>query len=270
MTSQNAKTPADIYNDFFGPAMFSPWAKDLVAQAPPAAGDYVLDLACGTGLVSEQIAPLIGDTGSIVALDFNPIMLAVARKRDLGATKAEWIEASADSIPLPDNSIDAVYCQQGFQFFPDRAKAASEVGRVLKPGGKLAVAVWASSDEFPVWKALFTSASEQINVPIEALSIPNSFGGPEPLANMFTDAGFSNVQINKRSKESAFAPADAFVKLMVMGAAAAIPAFAELTDEEKQALEPKVRADTAKIVQEHTDNGRVVMQTISYTAIGTA
>ncbi len=250
--------------------MFSPWAKDLATQAPPAAGDRVLDLACGTGLVSEQIAPLIGDAGSIVGLDFNPIMLTVARRRDFGGTSAEWLEASALSIPLPDNSIDAVYCQQGFQFFPDRAKAASEVSRVLKPGGTLAVSVWASADEFPVWETLFTSASKRLNVPIESVSIPNSFGGSEPLESMFAEAGFSNVQINKKSKESTFAPAAMFVKLMVMGAAAAIPAFGELTDEERQELGSQIAADTSEIVQKHTQGEKVVMPTISYTAVGTA
>lgn len=270
MSSQNAKSPAEIYNDFFGPAMFTPWAKDIVEQAPPPAGARVLDLACGTGLVSAQIAPLIGDAGSIVGLDFNPIMLAVARTRDLGSTSSEWLEASALDIPLPDNSVDAVYCQQGFQFFPDRAKAASEVHRVLKPGGTIAISVWESVDKFPVWEAVFKSVSTRINVSMDAVTVPNSFGGADPLEAMLSDAGFSNIQINSRSKESSFAPADDFLKLMVMGAAAAIPAFGELSDEERQALGPQVAADTSEIVKAHTQGDSVVMPTISFTAVATA
>ena len=250
--------------------MFTPWAIDIVEQAPPVAGAQVLDLACGTGLVSEQIAPLIGDSGKIVGLDFNPIMLEVARKRDLGGANAEWIEASAVSIPLPDNSIDVVYCQQGFQFFPDRAEAAAEIRRVLKPGGSLAVSVWASVDEFPVWKALFESVSSQINVPVDALAKPNSYGGPDLLESMLNDAGFSNVAINKRSKESAFKPAASFANLMVMGAAAAIPAFADLSDEKRQNLGPQVESDAADVLREHTVDEAIVMPTIAYTAVGTA
>lgn len=270
MTSQNPPSPAVVYNDFFGPPMFTPWAKDLVGQASLSAGNRVLDLACGTGLVAEQVAPVIGSNGSIAGLDFNPIMLEVARKRELNGPAIEWVEASALDIPYEDTSFDAVVCQQGFQFFPDRAKAASEVRRVLKPGGTVAASVWVTVDELPVWEAVFTSVAKRLDVPMDSVSVPNSLGYPDRLEATFKDAGFSDTQVNKRTTDAAFGPADSFVKLMVMGAAAAIPAFGALSDEEKQALVPGVAADAADVVNEYTQGDKVVMELGAYTAIATA
>jgi len=270
LTSQNPPSPAVVYNDFFGPPMFTPWAKDLVGQASLSAGNRVLDLACGTGLVSEQIAPMIGSTGSIAGLDFNPVMLEVARKRELNGPAVEWVEASALDIPYDDDSFDVVVCQQGFQFFPDKEKAAAETRRVLKPGGTVAASVWATVDELPVWEVVFTSVATRLDVPMESVTVPNSFGYQDKLEALFTDAGFSNAQVNKRSTEAAFGPADSFVKLMVMGAAAAIPAFGALSDEEKQALVPGVEADTAEIIQQYTRGDKVVMELNAYTATATS
>ena len=71
MTPQPPKSPAQTYNDFFGPVMFTPWAENLMEQSTPSSGDRVLDLACGTGLVSAQIAKHLGVNGSIAGLDFS-------------------------------------------------------------------------------------------------------------------------------------------------------------------------------------------------------
>lgn len=250
--------------------MFTPWAVNLIEQSTPSEGDHVLDLACGTGLVTEQIAPHLGSSGSIVGLDFAPGMLEVARNREVNGTNVEWIEASADAIPFPDGIFDRVYCQQGFQFFPDRAKAASEVRRVLKPGATLAPSLWAPVEEFPLWHQMFNSVAKHLNVPMEVAAKPFTFGGQEPMQVMLNNAGFSGAQISKRSSESTFGPPESFVKMTVMGAAAAIPAFGELSDDEKQSLVTQVDAENRDEINEYVRDGNVVISLSSFTAIATA
>lgn len=270
MTIPPATSPAQIYNDFFSPQMFTPWAKNLVEQSTPSAGDRVLDLACGTGLLTEQIAPHLGNNGSIVGLDFAPPMLAVAQTREFNGPSVEWIDASADAIPLPDNSFDRVYCQQGFQFFPDRAKAVPEVRSVLKPGGLTAISLWAPVEEFPLRDQMFNSIAKFLNVPLEVAAKPFTFGGSEPMQSMLDDAGFSDIVITTRSNESVFGPPESFVKLTVMGAAAAIPTFGELTDEEKQSVIAHVEVENYDEIAKYVQDGHVSMALTSFTATATA
>ncbi|MEO6972950.1 MAG: methyltransferase domain-containing protein, partial [Rhodoferax sp.] len=87
---------AEMYEDYFVPAMFVPWASILLSQAAPQSGERVLDVACGTGIVARQAAPLVGASGQVVALDMNPAMLGVARTRPApsGAT-ITWHEGNA-------------------------------------------------------------------------------------------------------------------------------------------------------------------------------
>jgi len=102
----------------------------------------VLDVACGTGIVARQAAPLVGADGQVVALDMNPAMLAVARALPApsGAT-IHWREGDAMDLPFEDGAFDVVLCQHGLQFVPDRARAVREMRRVLAPGGRALVIV---------------------------------------------------------------------------------------------------------------------------------
>jgi SAM-dependent methyltransferase len=77
--AQQASNPVESYHNFLGPALFAPWAKLLIERAAPGPGEQVLDLACGTGIVTRQVAPLVGETGKVVGVDISPDMLAVAR-----------------------------------------------------------------------------------------------------------------------------------------------------------------------------------------------
>ena len=119
-------TPAEIYERHMVPAIFSRWAPDLLQAARVQTGERVLDVACGTGAVTRLLAERVGLTGNVVSLDINPGMLAVARRTVVGPN-IEWLESSALDMPLPDATFDAVVCQQGLQFFPDRPAALSEM-----------------------------------------------------------------------------------------------------------------------------------------------
>jgi ubiquinone/menaquinone biosynthesis C-methylase UbiE len=125
------------YQRYFVPAIGAPVADDLIAIAALRPGERVLDVACGTGVVTRLASRLVGAAGTVAGLDINPGMLAVARSATPPGMTIAWHEGRAEAMPLPDASFDAVLCQMGLQFVPDKPAALSEMRRVLAPGGRL-------------------------------------------------------------------------------------------------------------------------------------
>ncbi len=116
------ENPAQAYESYFVPALFVPWTAVLLEHAAPRPGERVLDVACGTGVVARNAAPLVGSEGKVAALDISPAMLDVARSLPAPAgARIDWHEGSALALPFPSEAFDLVLCQQGLQFFPDRA-----------------------------------------------------------------------------------------------------------------------------------------------------
>jgi ubiquinone/menaquinone biosynthesis C-methylase UbiE len=122
-------------------------ARLLAEGALIHAGDVVLDLACGTGLVARHATDLVSPGGRLVGADINPAMLEIARSSI--EEGVEWVEAPCDALPFDDNTFTHVICQQGFQFFPDPVAAMLETGRVLRPTGVLIATVWATPGQNP-------------------------------------------------------------------------------------------------------------------------
>jgi ubiquinone/menaquinone biosynthesis C-methylase UbiE len=121
-------------------------ARLLAEGALIHAGDIVLDLACGTGLVARHVRALVAPGGRIVGADINAAMLEIARNTD---TEVEWVEAPCDALPFDDDTFTHVICQQGFQFFPDPLAAMREARRVLATSGVLIATVWATPGHNP-------------------------------------------------------------------------------------------------------------------------
>jgi ubiquinone/menaquinone biosynthesis C-methylase UbiE len=137
---------AQAYERYLVPAVLGPFADDLVEIVRP--GDRVLDVACGTGIVARRAA----DRGAaVVGVDLNEQMLGVARALD---PAIEWIAADAAELPLPDDSVDRVFCQQGLQFMPDPAATVREMVRVLAPRGTLTLSVFRPIEFSPVYAIL--------------------------------------------------------------------------------------------------------------------
>jgi ubiquinone/menaquinone biosynthesis C-methylase UbiE len=127
------------YERYFVPAIGAPFAADLIESAGLRAGDRVLDVACGTGIIARLAAPRVGRTGRVTGLDLNPGMLAVAASVTPPENAIDWREANAEAIPLRDEAFDVVFCQFGLQFVADKLKALREMRRVLAPDGRLAI-----------------------------------------------------------------------------------------------------------------------------------
>lgn len=268
MTSGAPQNPAQVYDQYFGPSMFTSSAKPLMAHASLSPGQKVLDLACGSGVVTEIVAAAVGSGGSVVGLDFSPPMLEVARSKTFSGASAEWVQADAANIPFPDDTFDAVVCQHGFQFFPDRLAAANEVKRVLKPGGRLAFTVWADASEHPLYEAVFKSVATKIDVPYESVSTPFKFGELSALSSLLSEAGFNDVSQATESFEVSFPSPDRWAQLSVMGAAAAVPAFGELSNEQRISVASEVAEELGDLLQSHVQGDFVVVPMKSHYATG--
>jgi SAM-dependent methyltransferase len=134
------------YAKYLEPVIFRPWAEVLIDLVGLSAGQTVLDVAAGTGVVSRAAAARVGPGGRVIASDVSADMLTHVASGFLRDTVAlELLQCSATDLQLGDASVDVAFCQQGLQFFSDRPAAAREMLRVLRPGGTLGVAVWTSS-----------------------------------------------------------------------------------------------------------------------------
>ena len=131
----------DVYDTWLVPLIFAPYADDLAARLVKAPPRALLEVAAGTGAVARALAAALPADTRIVATDFNQPMLD--RASAIGtAQPVEWRQADAMDLPFEDASFDAVVCQFGVMFFPDRVKAFSEARRVLRPGGRLLFNTW--------------------------------------------------------------------------------------------------------------------------------
>lgn len=135
-----------VYNAYMVPLIFEPYAVDLVNRLASRSLAHVLEIAAGTGVVTRRLVAALPESVSIVATDLNQAMLDQAR--EVGTTRpVEWRQADAMQLPFEDATFDAVVCQFGAMFFPDRSKAYSEVRRVLRPGGVFMFNVWDRIEE---------------------------------------------------------------------------------------------------------------------------
>jgi ubiquinone/menaquinone biosynthesis C-methylase UbiE len=124
----------ELYQCYLVPAITSLWAAELVERARPRPDEAVLDVACGTGVVTHLAAQKMA-RGRLVGLDFNSGMLAIVRSLPTTSMSIEWVEASALDLPFPNGCFDLVFCQLGLQFFPDKPRALREMKRVLAAVG---------------------------------------------------------------------------------------------------------------------------------------
>jgi ubiquinone/menaquinone biosynthesis C-methylase UbiE len=191
-------TAPENYQRYFVPAIGGPFAADLIEDAALSPGERVLDVACGTGVVTRLAAERVGPSGTLAALDVNPAMLSAARSIPSSGAAVQWYETSAEAMPLPDGAFDVVLCQLGLQFVADRKAALREMRRVLVPGGRVLVSV-------PPPNAFFNVLDESLarHVGDEAAAFVRmvfSLSAPATIEQLFRDAGFHDVAVRTYSK----------------------------------------------------------------------
>jgi SAM-dependent methyltransferase len=137
----------DYYDSCLGPAWFDAFARDLAQRLPPRPSGDVLEIACGTGLVTRRLREHLDPSVRLVATDLSKAMLDYARGKLRDSGPIEWREADAMHLPFGDGEFAAVVCAFGYMFVPDKSAAFRETGRVLKEGGILLFDVWDRIEE---------------------------------------------------------------------------------------------------------------------------
>lgn len=204
---------AEVYAEFFVPALFSDWPAHLVRAAQIAPGQRVVDVACGTGVLARTVhahtcpdantdAGANRAAGAVVGVDINAGMLAVAQR---SAPQIEWRQGAAEALPFDDNHFDAAVSQFGLMFFDDRVKAIQEMARVVRPGGRIAVAVWDRLANTPGYAAMVELLRRLFGEDAaNALRAPYTLGDTATLTALFRQAGLPQAQITTRSGQARF------------------------------------------------------------------
>jgi ubiquinone/menaquinone biosynthesis C-methylase UbiE len=212
---QVAHSAAQVYEEFFVPALFAQWADRVVAAAQLQPGDRVLDAACGTGVLARAARERVTTSGTVVGLDTNQGMLAVAKQV---MPQIEWKHGRAEALPFDDASFDAVVSQFGLMFFEDRQRALREMWRVLRPGGRMAVAVWDRLENSPGYSKI-TALLQRLfgDKAADALRAPFGLGDKAVLAQLFAAAGIPDIAIRTQDGLARYPSLDAMIYTEIKG-----------------------------------------------------
>jgi ubiquinone/menaquinone biosynthesis C-methylase UbiE len=272
MTAQARPSPAEVYEEYFVPAIFDPLTRLLLDAAPPQPDEGVLDIACGTGVVARRAATLVGPAGAIVGMDLNPGMIEVARRLSAAdGVRVEFRQGDAQELDLPDGGFDRVVCQQGVQFLADREAGLREMRRVLVPGGTAVLAVWQGPERHPLYTAMAEVEAPHLTafglaVTMEDLTAPFSLGDPADLRALLTEAGFREVDITEASIDARFATPERFVERLEYAYAAVVPAFVEDPEMFTQYL-ANITSDTTALVEAYRDGDHVIVPMHTHIAV---
>lgn len=239
---------AENYERYFVPAIGAPLASDLIDAASLRPGERVLDVACGTGVVTRLAAGHVGAAGNVSGLDINPGMLAVARENAPPASSIEWYEGSAEALPFADATFDVVLCQMGLQFFPDKPKALQEMRRVLTPGGRVLVNVPGPPPKlFAVLEhALASHLGPEAAGFVRAVF---SLHDAVEIHDLLSDAGLADIEARSDTKTLRLPPPEQFLWQYVHSTPLAAGA-AELDEAGRAELERDVVAQWQQFVED--------------------
>jgi ubiquinone/menaquinone biosynthesis C-methylase UbiE len=192
------------YDRYLGHVLFQPYAEDLAARLQVEKNGSVLELACGTGILTRILRTDSPSTVKLTATDLNEPMFQHATAKFAKDEAVQWLQADACSLPFGDRMFDAVVCQFGIMFVPDKALAAREVHRVLKPRGNFL---------FNVWDALEHNALPQLTHqtivryfdkdPPEFYEVPFGYHDHDEIKRVLEEAGFQKIKIDIVSKVAA-------------------------------------------------------------------
>jgi len=242
--------PAEMYDTYWVPCLIEPFARDMAALA--SRGQQVLDVGCGTGIVTRFLADRVGGEGRTVGLDPTPFMLQKARAASTQYPTIEWREGAAEAMPFPDGSFDVVVSNQGWQYLTDRSASFREMYRVLKPGGTLGGSVWSGPHGQKCHAVLEEGLARHIGsqcVPIHAWT----FGGLDALRALAEDTGFTIRSLGQTTYNARFRSVEEYVYVTITssGRTAEDGSMAMgMVDLEDVTFEPKVDALVADMERE--------------------
>jgi SAM-dependent methyltransferase len=234
---------AQGYEQYFVPAIFDQWPPRIIEAAGVEDGDSVLEVGCGTGVLTREVIKRVGSNGSITGLDLSESMLGVARSI---CPDADFQQGNAMDLPFDDESFDVAIASFVLMFVPDPVQAVSELWRVLKPGGRMILTVWEGLNQNPVYAGLVDIARQRIDdVAGSSLAWPFALGEDGRLAEICGSAGVADVDISDHDGRAKFPSLDGFVRTEIQAWV-----LADSVDEESVSL---VVSDSQERFAEYCD-----------------
>jgi SAM-dependent methyltransferase len=241
---------AEVYEKCFVPAIFGQWAPCVADAARLTSADRVLDVGCGTGVLARAAADRVAAAGQVTGLDRNDGMLVVARRLQ---PQIDWRQGDAIQLPFADGSYDVVMSQFALMYFPDRLAALKEMVRVLKPGGRLAIAVWGPYERATGYVILTEIVQRRCGqAAADILTAPFALGDKDMLLDLCKAAGINDAAVVLREGTMTFPTIEVFVETEVKGS----PLETLLDAESYQGL---VREAREKLQRFRTEGGPVIM-----------
>ena len=185
-----------LYDRYVGPLIFEPYAEDLANRLSALNAERVLETAAGTGIVTRALVRSLAANASIIATDLNQPMLDHAAER-LPSDRVSWQKVDAQTLPFPDGAFDAVVCQFGAMFFPDKVKAYREARRVLKPGGRFIFNVW-DKIEYNEFADIVTAVVADMfpdDPPRFLARTPHGYHDKQAIIAELRSAGFTDIAV---------------------------------------------------------------------------
>lgn len=189
-----------IYDELLVPLIFAGYADDMAQRVTEYPVAEVLEIAAGTGVLTRALAARLPATARYVVTDLNQPMLDRARASQDSDGRLVWQQADALALPLPDAAFDAVCCQFGAMFFPDRVRGFAEARRVLRPGGRLHLSVWDRIEENDLPLAVQEAVGELIpsDPPRFMERMPHGYHDIGRMRSDLQQAGFADIRITPR------------------------------------------------------------------------
>lgn len=194
----------EAYDSLFRPLLFDPYARWFADRMRLPSGARVLEIAAGTGALSEAILRWLPPDGKLMVTDLHSGMLKIAREEMRHDLRASFEVANAQELPFPDESFDLVVCQFGYMFFPDKRLACHEAHRVLARGGAFQFLVWNSVEQNEIVAVIRDAMASVLGEAPKGFSVPHLFGDRETIegdlrASAFSEVNFEDVVLPTRS-----------------------------------------------------------------------
>ena len=206
------------YDHDLGPIIFADFAEEMARRVARDNPRRVLETAAGTGIVTRCLRDLLAADADLTSTDFNPPMLDVARGKFGTEERVAFQQADATTLPFADGSFDAMVCQFGLMFFPDKPQSYREAYRVLAPQGRYFLSTWDSHRYNPfgaiAHKAMLHFFPQD---PPQFYLVPFSCNQIDPIKTGLLDAGFSDIEIGVITRHKEIADVPAFARGMVHG-----------------------------------------------------